>query len=215
METLGTLELTGDDVAVDDPEPDEAERTEQPSAKRAMDAKIAMMTKVTRNGDDRSPAVTRPRCPLRFLPREAASAASGRTEEPLDVSASVAGATGASDRRSPLIEGLMEPLGCCLSAIPIRTSSGDGTRHPHAGLVPSPMPQSFGRCDGDTGDVRPTPPSFVRFELEMAMRMGGNPSSLPQNARRIVIIENDYSPESIPEMGDILERTIEDGLRYA
>lgn len=49
----------------------------------------------------------------------------------------------------------------------------------------------------------------------MAMRMGGNPSSLPQNMRRIAIIENDCSLESIPEMGDILERTIEDGCRDA
>ena len=50
--------------------------------------------------------------------------------------------------------------------------------------------------------------SFVRFEREMAMHMGGNPSSLPSNVKTIITIKNDYRPESIPEMGDMLEPLI-------
>lgn len=51
--------------------------------------------------------------------------------------------------------------------------------------------------------------SFVRFEREIAMHMGGNPSSLPQNVKAIITIKNDYRPESIPKMTDMLEPLME------
>ena len=47
---------------------------------------------------------------------------------------------------------------------------------------------------------------FVRFEREIAMHQGGNPSGIPANVREIAVIENDYRPESIPKMADALER---------
>lgn len=44
--------------------------------------------------------------------------------------------------------------------------------------------------------------SFVTFEREIAMHLVDSPSRLPENVRAIVILENDYRPESIPEMAD-------------
>lgn len=50
--------------------------------------------------------------------------------------------------------------------------------------------------------------SFVRFERELALRLANGPSSLPKNVREIVFLENDYRPESIPQMADQLEHSM-------
>lgn len=50
--------------------------------------------------------------------------------------------------------------------------------------------------------------SFLRFEREISMFRNGSPSILPGNVRDVLVLWNDYRPESIPEMADAIERII-------